>query len=52
MQSLNIHKRKPYEKPCIRQLNSEQAIRLLLEHASMGHEGAKELLDLLFPKSA
>jgi hypothetical protein len=48
MQSPKGQKRKPYEKPVVRKLNSEQAKLLLIGHACMGHQGAKELLDLLF----
>ena len=52
MQSPEGQKRKPYEKPVVRELNLEQSKLLLTGHVSMGHQGAKELLDLLFGQQA
>jgi len=42
--------RKPYEKPTATKLTPEQAKLKLLGHASMGDEGAKDLLKALFPE--
>jgi len=52
MQSPEGQKRKPYEKPVVRELNPEQSKLLLTGHVCMGHQGAKELLDLLFGQQA
>lgn len=41
--------RKPYEKPTVTKLSLEQAKLKLLGHASMGRQGAKDLLKLMFP---
>lgn len=42
--------RKPYEKPTATKLTPEQAKLKLLGHASTGHEGAKDLLEMMFPE--
>jgi hypothetical protein len=41
--------RKPYERPTVTKLTPEQAKLKLLGHASMGNQGAKDLLELMFP---
>ena len=40
---------KPYEKPTLTKLTPEQAQLKLLGPASMRDQGAKELLELMFP---
>lgn len=40
-----------YASPTLKTLTPEQAKLWLLGHASQGHEGAKELLEVLFPDS-
>ena len=49
MQSPNVGKRKPYEQPILRELTSEQAVLFLVGHAYIGNQGAKELMEMLFP---
>jgi hypothetical protein len=49
MQSPNVVKRKPYEQPILRELTSEQAVLFLVGHAYIGNQGAKELMEMLFP---
>jgi hypothetical protein len=49
MQSSDISKRKPYERPLLRELTSEQAVVFLVGHAYIGNQGAKELMEMLFP---
>jgi len=44
--------RKPYEKPTVTKLTPEQAKPKLFGHASMGDQGAKDLLELMFPDAA
>jgi hypothetical protein len=41
--------RKPYDKPKLRKLTEEQSRLLLLGHASVGNEDAKELLKIFYP---
>lgn len=41
--------RRPYEKPTVTKLTPEQAKLKLLDHAIMGDQGAKDLLELMFP---
>ena len=41
---------KKYEKPAIRKLTPEQGKLLLIGHASLGDQGAKDLLELMFPE--
>jgi hypothetical protein len=43
--------RKLYNPPGLRKLSPEQAKLLLIGHVSRGDEGAKEVLELLFPES-
>lgn len=45
-------RRKPYEKPTATKLTSEQAKVKLLDRAGKGDQGAKELLEQLFPEEA
>jgi len=40
-----------YEPPVLRKLTPEQAKLKLLGHLSLGDQGAKDLLDLLYPES-
>ena|SRR5579864_562998 len=42
---------KKYEKPTIRKLTPEQANLLLVGHASVGHRGARDLLELMSGES-
>lgn len=42
--------RKPYGKPTVTKLTPEQAKLKLLGHASMGEQGAKDLLKMMFPE--
>lgn len=44
--------RKYYRRPIIRALESEQATLLLVGHAYEGHQGAREILEILFPARA
>jgi hypothetical protein len=44
-------KKRKYEKPTVTKLTEEQAKLKLLAHAKKGHEGAKELLELISPDS-
>jgi hypothetical protein len=44
--------RKSYEKPAVTKLTPEQAKLKLLGHASMGDQGAKDLLEMMFPETA
>jgi hypothetical protein len=41
--------RKPYEKPTVRKLTPEQATLVLTGHAMMGDQGARHLMDLVYP---
>lgn len=41
-----------YEAPRLARLTPEQAKLILLGHLSVGEQGAKDLLDLLFPEPA
>jgi hypothetical protein len=45
-------RRKPYEKPTATQLTKEEAKRKLIEHARRGDQGAKEMLEMMFPEEA
>jgi hypothetical protein len=49
MQSSDTSKRKSYEQPILRKLTSEQAVVFLVGHAYIGNQGAKELMEMLFP---
>jgi len=44
--------RKPHRKPTAIKLVPEQAKLKLLGYASMGDEGAKDLLEMMFPEGA
>jgi len=44
--------KKEYQAPIVRRLSSEQAKLLLLGHASIGDQGAKDLMNLVFPEPA
>ena len=46
-----VHKEvpKPYQKPRLRKLTPEQASLMLLGYSSVGDQGAKDLLALVFP---
>jgi hypothetical protein len=41
---------KPYERPTLRKITSNQAILFLTGHAYIRDQGAKELLEFLFPE--
>jgi hypothetical protein len=43
--------RKPYPKPSYTQLPAEQARAFLLERANGGHQGAREMLELMFAEA-
>jgi hypothetical protein len=49
MQSPNVDKAQILEHPILRELTSEQAVLFLEGHAYIDNQGAKELLELLFP---
>ena len=40
--------RKPYPEPSFTQLPTKPARTFLLEHANRGHQGAREMLELMF----
>ena len=42
--------KKEYEAPTVRKLTLEQAKLILIGHASIGDQGAKELMDIAFPE--
>ena len=44
--------RKPYEKPTAKKLTPEQAKLKLLGYATMGDQGAKDLLEKMFAEAA
>jgi len=44
-----IDKRKCYVPPVLRTLRSEQAALFLVGYAYVGHQGARTLLEMLFP---
>jgi hypothetical protein len=46
-QVLGVHKAKPYLKPVVKKLSPQEGELLPIGHACMGHQGAKELLELL-----
>src|SRR5690242_10658214 len=46
---LETETRKPYALPKLSKLTTEQAKLLLLGHAIRGEQGAKDLLDALYP---
>ena len=41
--------KKEYQSPTVRKLTLEQAKLMLIGHATMGDQGAKELMDIVFP---
>jgi hypothetical protein len=41
--------RKHYDPPFLRKLRPEQATLFLVGHAYIGHHGANEILEVLFP---
>jgi hypothetical protein len=43
--------KKPYVKPTAAKLTPEQAKLKLLGHASTGDQGAKDLLEMMFPET-
>ena len=45
-------RRKPYEKPTVRQLTPEEAKLKLIDLASHGDEEAKAMLEMMFPEEA
>jgi hypothetical protein len=49
MQPSDLDYRKPYQPPRLRKVTSSQASLFLVGHAYIGHQGAKELLELIFP---
>jgi hypothetical protein len=44
--------RKPYEKPTVTKLTSEEAKLKLVDHASRGDQGATDMLEMMFPEEA
>jgi hypothetical protein len=44
--------RKPYEKPTVMQLNPEEAKQKLLGLVMRGDQGAKQILEIMFPEEA
>ena len=49
LRAVSIDKPRPYEAPLLRTLSSNQAALFLVGHAYIGHQGARDLLELLFP---
>ena len=45
-------RRKAYEKPTATKLTSEEAKLKLVDHASRGDQGAKDILEMMFPEEA
>lgn len=50
MQAADGDHRKSYERPQLRRPTSDQAILFLTGHAYIGDQGARDLLELLFPE--
>jgi hypothetical protein len=44
--------KKEYQRPSLRRLTPEQAKLLLIGHATIGDQGAKDLMDVVFPDPA
>lgn len=44
--------RKPYEKPTVTKMKPEEAKLKLIDLANKGEEGAKEMLEMMFPEEA
>lgn len=49
--NVKTESRKPYPKPSYTQMPAEEARIFLLEHANRGQQGAKEMLELIFPNA-
>lgn len=45
-------RRKPYEQPAGTRLTAEEAKLKLVDHASLGDQGAKDMLEMMFPEEA
>ena len=45
-------RRKPYEKPTATRLTSAEAKLKLVDHAIRGDQGAKDILEMMFPEEA
>jgi|GEM_PF-6755642 hypothetical protein len=41
--------REPYTEPTLRKLSREQAALFLVGYAYIGHQGARDILEILFP---
>lgn len=52
MRHSDVDKIRSYEQPVWRKLTSNQAVLFLVAHAYVGDQGARELLELLFPEPA
>jgi len=52
MRTLGVGNGKSYERPMLRNLTLNQASLFLVGHAYIGDQGARELLELLFPDPA
>jgi len=52
MQPGDVGNRKFYEPPALRRPTTSQAALFLVGHAYIGDQGAKEMLELLFPEPA
>ena len=50
MQPCDVGNRKFYEPPTLRRPTTNQAALFLVGHAYIGDQGAKEILELLFPE--
>lgn len=48
----SVTSKKQYEAPTARKLTIEQAKLILIGHATMGDQGAKELMNIAFPEPA
>jgi len=44
--------RKLYEKPTVTKLTPEEAKFKLIDHASRGDQGSKDMLEMMFPEEA
>jgi hypothetical protein len=50
MRPLQAHiSREPYTEPTLRKLTREQATLFLVGYAYIGHQGARDILEVLFP---
>jgi hypothetical protein len=50
MHGRDANGKKPYERPALRTPTSNQAILFLTGYAYIGNQGARELLEFLFPE--